>query len=104
MKMSWAQFKDKEIKWSEEKDQQLVRTRNFSFADVVAAVEDGRNILDIFPHPLKDKYPNQIVLIVRINNYAVVVPFVPEDDTIFLKTAYHNRESTQRYLSTKKNI
>ena len=67
------------IRWSIEKERQLSeeKTRNgVTFADCVVAVEEGR-ILDLLPHPTRD---NQTLLILNIEDYAYVVPYVIEAD------------------------
>jgi hypothetical protein len=45
-----------------------------------------------------DKYPNQKMLIVNINNYAYIVPFVRDEKYIFLKTIIPSRKMTKKYL------
>lgn len=46
----------------------------------------------------KEKYPNQKVLIVKMNNYAYAVPFVEEGEVWFLKTIIPSRKETKKYL------
>ena len=84
------------ITWNPEKDHILRETRGIGFEDVEAQIEAGA-VLDDFPHPLQDKYPNQRILVVRINEYAVRVPYVLEDDGIFLKTMFASRKSQKLY-------
>lgn len=45
------------------------------------------------------QYPGQQILIVEINNYIFLVPFVEDDEKIFLKTIYPSRRFTRIYLS-----
>ncbi len=91
----------KTIKWNREKETKLEedKTRGgISFADCVIAVDDGR-ILDILPHPFRE---NQNLLVLNIENYAYVAPFVIEDDgSWFLKTVFPSRKHTALYLSKK---
>jgi len=42
-------------------------------------------------------YPNQKIFILEIVNYAYIVPFVENENEIFLKTAFPSRKYTKRY-------
>ena len=90
------------IFWNKNKNQQLIKNRNISFEDVEIAILEDK-ILDILEHPNKEKYPNQKLLILEINGYAYVVPFVEEGDKIFLKTIFPSRKYTKKYLRGDKN-
>lgn len=82
--------------WNAEKNAQLIETRNVSFEEVVFWVSIG-GLLDIVKHPLP-KYGHQKMLIVQIHNYAYLVPFVEEEDYLFLKTIIPSRKATKKYL------
>jgi hypothetical protein len=43
-------------------------------------------LLDVLDHPNRGAYPGQRILIVDIDGYAFVVPFVADGDALFLKT------------------
>ena len=88
----------KPFRWNSEKNETLKTTRGMSFESVVVAIESG-GLLDIVDHPNKVKYPNQRVLLVAIESYAYLVPFVDEEDHYFLKTAIPSRKATQDYFS-----
>lgn len=94
--MRWP-FRDKRIEWSEEKNMQLMRARGVSFNDVVLAIEDDR-IIDITPHWNKGKYAHQEIIILLLKGYVHVVPCVVDDEKVFLKTIFANRDVAQRYL------
>ena len=49
-------------------------------------------------HSNLGKYPNQRMLIVAVEQYAYLVPFVEEADYYFLKTVIPNRKATRNYL------
>ena len=83
--------------WSEEKNSILKETRGIGFERVVIAIENG-DILAIFDHPNKEKYKNQIMIIVRIDNYAYSVPAVKDKDYWFLKTIIPSRKYTDQYI------
>ena len=52
-----------------------------------------RGVLLNFDNPNKEKYPNQKILVVNVNDYAYCVPYVmQENDTWFLKTIYPSRK------------
>ena len=93
------QFFDLPIEWDEAKNRTLIRVRGVSFEEVVMAIEDAENVLDLFPHPNAKAYPHQMMLVVKIDNYACVVPFVQDEKKIFLKTIYKSRKLNRIYLS-----
>ena len=65
----------KQINWNAEKNQQLMIERRVSFEDVLFALQSGA-LLDDGPHPKSDKYPNQRLFVVRIDDYAWLVPYL----------------------------
>lgn len=84
--------------FSEEKNCRLIIERGISFEEVIAAIEEG-SLLDVIPHPNSQKYPNQKIYVVNINDYICLVPFVRKDkETVFLKTIFPNRKLTKQYL------
>lgn len=87
----------KYIDWSDEKNIELKRERGVSF-EMVASLIENKSILDIIDHPNPKRYPNQRIFIVEIDNYAYLVPFIDEEDKIFLKTIIPNRKATKKFL------
>ncbi len=83
--------------WNSEKNKLLQRERNVCFEEVVIAISEG-DILDVLEHPNKEKYNNQYLIIVELNDYAYVVPAIIQDDVWFLKTIFPSRKYTKRYL------
>lgn len=83
--------------WDKEKNEELKKKRNISFEDVLIAI-DKKNILEVTSHPNKKKYPNQKMFILKINNYAYLVPFVENEEKVFLKTIIPSRKATKKYL------
>ena len=65
---------------------------------IVEALEKG-DILDDLIHPNPSKYPNQRMMIVKIKNYAYLVPYVEDSLEIFLKTIIPSRKATKQYLT-----
>jgi hypothetical protein len=43
-------------------------------------------------------YPRQQVMVVSVDGYAWLVPFVEEDEYYFLKTVIPSRKATRDYL------
>ena len=83
--------------WNKEKNLLLKETRKISFEQVVMHIEQG-DLLDIIKHPDSDKYSNQKILIINVNNYIYTVPFVEDGSERFLKTIIPNRKFTKKYL------
>jgi uncharacterized DUF497 family protein len=83
--------------WNEEKNEILKKTRNISFEVIVIQIEMG-SLLDILEHPNKKKYKNQRIFVVEYENYVYLVPFIEEEDKIFLKTIITSRKATKQYL------
>jgi len=63
----------KHFAWNFEKNLELIETRNISFERVVSNIEK-HGYLDLISHPNKEKYPNQKVFIIDIENYAYLAP------------------------------
>jgi len=55
-------------------------------------------VLDVVIHPNPNEYPNQQILIVKINDYAYLIPFVENENGRFLKTIIPSRKATRDYL------
>jgi uncharacterized DUF497 family protein len=83
--------------WDEEKNKKLIAERGISFEEVVFFIEKG-NLLDVLEHPNRQKHGNQHIFVVRIENYVYLVPFVENDNEIFLKTIIPSRKATREYI------
>ena len=68
-----------------------------TFEAVVVAVE-SRGLQDIQSHPNAVKYPRQGTLVVELDGYVQLVPFVEEKEHFFLKTVIPSRKATRDYL------
>lgn len=84
--------------WNKEKSGLLKEQREVSFEDVIVALEEGK-LLDIVEHQNKKKYPDQKILVVDIEHYVFLVPFVENEEKIFLKTIIPSRKATKKYLN-----
>jgi len=87
--------------WDEEKNELLKQLRGVSFEQVVLAIEIG-DLVDRLKHPNPARYPNQKVFLVKVEDYIYSVPYIEENDKIFLKTIIPNRKATKKYLGDKK--
>ena len=88
----------KQFDWNEEKNKALIKTRGVSFEEIVVYISRG-DLLDILEHPDKQKYPGQRIFVVNINSYAYYVPFVEDDDRVFLKTIIPSRKLSRKYFN-----
>lgn len=78
----------------------LKSSRGICFEDVVFFIERG-DILDDYLHPNQKDYSGQRIMVINIANYAYLVPYVENDEEVFLKTIIPSRKATQRYLGEK---
>ena len=86
--------------YSSDKNKRLISERHISFEEVIAALSTDQ-FLDVVKNPNK-KYPNQEVIVVRINGYVYMVPFVQKDEqAIFLKTIFASRKANKRYAKNE---
>ncbi|TAN38778.1 MAG: toxin [Nitrospirae bacterium] len=85
------------VNWDNDKNLQLKKERDITFEQVLIAIETG-GLLDILDHPSKEGYPDQVVFLVRVNDYVYAVPTVIKKEEFFLKTIYPSRKYTDLYL------
>lgn len=90
--------KAKQIRWSPEKNLELMQTRGISFEEFLSSIDQG-GLLMTLEHPNKEKYPNQRVWVVKLREYAHLIPFVESEEEIFLKTIMPSRKATKQYLN-----
>ncbi len=95
-------IKNKIIRYSSEKNEILKKERDIGFEDVILSIENGY-LLDDIEHPNKEKYENQniFIILVQIKNYVYLVPYVEEEDYIFLKTIIPSRQMNKKYNKGK---
>lgn len=87
------------IEYSEEKNLLLKATRGVDFEDVLESIRKG-GLLDDLQHKNQKKHPDQKILVVKINEYVYVVPYILDRtrSVFFLKTVYPSRVLTGKYL------
>jgi uncharacterized DUF497 family protein len=89
-----------EFSWNDEKNRTLKAERGLAFEDIVAAIENGRVLADIDHHQTGRK-DHQRILVVEIDGYACVVPYVEQGLHMFLKTIYYSRAMQKKYVVNK---
>ncbi len=87
----------KQIVWDAEKNSLLQKERSVCFEDILLALAKG-DLLDHLVHPNQGKYPGQSIMVVKIRDYAYLVPYVETEEYIFLKTVIPSRKATKKYL------
>ncbi len=87
-------------KWNFQKNEKLRVERGISFEQIVMHIERG-DVLDLVAHPNQKKYPGQQIIVVEINEYAFLVPFVESSEGKILKTIIPSRKATRDYLGEK---
>ncbi len=83
--------------WNDEKNDFLKSIRGVSFEDVVFHILNG-DVLDVIKHPQADRYPKQNIIVLNIDGYVYLVPYVKEQGPRFLKTIIPSRKATKEYL------
>lgn len=84
-------------KWNAEKNEWLKKERGISYEEIVWHIENG-GLLDDLIHPNQRKYPGQRIMVVRVKEYAYIVPYVENEERVFLKTVIPNRKATRDYI------
>jgi uncharacterized DUF497 family protein len=87
----------KTYSWDPAKNDRLRDERGISFEDVVFHVENG-DLLEIIEHPNQTQYPGQRILVICVEDYVYLVPFVENDAELFLKTIIPSRKATKHYF------
>ena len=87
----------KVFNWNSVKNQQLIEERGKSFEEAVFHIQNG-GLLDDISHPNAIDDPNQKIFVIAIDGYAYLVPYVENEDEIFLKTVIPSRKFTKLYL------
>lgn len=88
-----------EFDWSDDKNQLLERTRGVCFEDVLVHIQNG-DVLDIIRHPNQERYPGQLIIVLNVEGYVWLVPYVKTRGKRFLKTIIPSRKATKEYLSS----
>jgi len=85
------------FRWNAEKNEMLARERGITFEEIVQRIESGAKVIEA-DHTNEKKYPNQKILIIDVDGYAYLVPYVIDKNEYFLKTIIPSRKATKKYL------
>ena len=85
------------VAWDTIKNEKLKAERGITFEEVMDASVVGR-VMMILRHNNPKRYPNQRIFVVDIDDYAYLMPFVEDEEKIFLKTIYPSRKHTRDYM------
>ncbi len=77
--------------FSNKKNKLLFEKRGVTFQNVIDAIYE-KGVLADFPHPNASKYPEQRILVIEIDQYTYCVPYIEDENTIFLKTIFPSRK------------
>ena len=83
--------------WNDEKNKMLEETRGICFEDILIHIKNG-DVIDVIRHPQKERYPNQKIMVINIEEYIYLVPYVKSKAIIFMKTIIPSRKATREYL------
>jgi uncharacterized DUF497 family protein len=87
-----------EFDWSDEKSESSEKIRGICFEDVIVHIQNGC-VLDVIRHPNRDRHPNQNMIVLDVEGYIHLVPYVKSRGVRFLKTIIPSRKATREYLS-----
>ncbi|MBN2313942.1 MAG: DUF4258 domain-containing protein [Sedimentisphaerales bacterium] len=87
--------------WNDDKNRWLRNERGITFEEIIYHIAHG-GLLDVIEHPNPKVYPGQRVFIVNVEGYVCLVPFVEDEQSIFLKTIIPSRKMTRKYLGDDK--
>ena len=90
----------KQILWDSDKNSTLLKERSVCFEDVLHALEQGA-LSDKLDHPNQNRHPGRRIMVVAIDEYAYLVPYIETEEYLFLKTIIPSRKATKKYLGTK---
>ena len=82
--------------WNPGKNEWLKKERRISFEDIVFHLSQG-DIWKTADHPDQMSYPGQMIYFVIVEDYIYLVPFMIEDEYVFLKTIIPSRKATRDY-------
>ncbi|MEI6819964.1 MAG: toxin [Verrucomicrobiota bacterium] len=82
--------------WDPEKNEKIKRERGISFEEIALLLGAGR-LWAVTKHWNPERYPRQRIFLIPIDGQIYAVPFVQDEQTFFLKTAFPSRKMTQRY-------
>jgi predicted DNA binding CopG/RHH family protein len=88
------------FRWNAEKNELLARERGVTFEEIVDRIGSGARVVET-DHPNQERYPGQKIMIVDLDGYAYMVPYVRDGDEYFLRTIIPSRKATRNTLEEK---
>jgi len=86
----------KPIQWDSNKSIKLKESRGVSFEEVFELVFN-REVVAIVDNPNQKRYPGQKIILIIFNSYMHCIPFVEDEEKIFLKTIFASRKYHKKY-------
>jgi uncharacterized DUF497 family protein len=86
--------------WDPDKNSWLKKNRNISFEQIIFHLSQC-DIWMIADHPNQEKFPNQRIYFVVVENSIYMVAHIIKMDFIFLKTIIPSRKATKAFLKEK---
>ena len=86
--------------WNPAKNEWLKKERHISFEQIIIHLSRG-DVWKITDHPDQSDYPGQKLYFVIIDSY--IVPYVVEEEYIFLKTIIPSRKATKMYKEERES-
>ncbi len=83
--------------WDKQKNEKLKKERGISFEEIIYFLSSGC-LIDVLDN---NKYEDQSIFALKIDNYIYLVPFRETADEIRLITVYKSRNATKNYLKQK---
>ena len=83
----------KTIAYNPEKRKLLIKERRIDLLEIIYITET-KNYIGILEHPTRK---HQKIFIIQLNGYICCVPFVEDDEKIFLKTARYDRKYNKQF-------
>ena len=84
--------------WDDAKNERLKAERGIGFEEIIFLITRGY-VLDTVEHPNRQRYRGQRMYVVQRDDYVYLVPFVENDQVVFLKTIIPSRKATKQYLN-----
>lgn len=84
------------ITYGVEKNELLKQNRGIGFEEIISAIDAGK-ILAVYDHPDQINYHGQQIYVIEALDYVYLVPFVRNDEGIFLKTIIPSRKAKKLY-------
>ena len=84
--------------WNPEKSRLLAWERGVSFERIVFEISMDNEVAVVM-HPNQEKYPGQMISMVKVDDYVYLIPFVETESEIFLKAIIPSRKATRQLRS-----